>query len=256
VLQLGLFIGLGISLGLLSLLNLLTGLEKPLFAVDISGYHNDISAKSLITLGGGLFLIWKATREIHDKLEGGSTDEAPTAPPSFGQVLAQIVLLNLIFSIDSMITAMGMTNKLWVMLIGVSLSFTTIYIFAHRISAFVQQHPTVKMLGLAFLILIGVLLVSETLHVEIPKGYIYFGMAFALAMEFLNIRLRKKTQQVQLNWVLNDPQNPFNTPPPEQVSATRRRHFTDDPGDDPEDKGGFSAHPTSTSKSKPKAPEA
>lgn len=197
----GLFIGLGFRILLLMGIGYLTALEEPLFSINWSFYQNDFTWKAIVTLVGGIFLIAKSTTEIHDKLEGPDPDKNAKnqAVVKFWNVVGQISFLNLIFSIDSVITAVGMTNSLYLMIIGMAISMGVIFIFAHPISRFVQKHPTMKMLGLAFLLLIGVLLVTEGLHVEIPKGYVYFAMGFALAVEFLNISVRKKGRPVQLH---------------------------------------------------------
>jgi predicted tellurium resistance membrane protein TerC len=199
-LTVGLLIGIGIRIVLLVLVGQLTKMEKPLFSVDIFSYHNDITVKILVTLVGGMFLIVKAVREIHDKLEGpeAATEDGAKAA-SFWQVVGQVSVLNIIFSIDSVITAVGMTNHIWLMCVAIAISVLIILFFAYPISKYVQRHPTMKMLGLAFLLLIGVLLVTEALHVEIPKGYVYFAMSFALLVEFMNIQVRRKGVPVKLH---------------------------------------------------------
>jgi predicted tellurium resistance membrane protein TerC len=195
--NLGLMIGLGIRVVLLMLVGYLSKLETPLFTLDVGGWHEDFTVKVIITLLGGLFLIYKATKEIHDKLEGPEP-EADNTKTSFGAVLGQISVLNIIFSVDSVVTATGMTTEIWLMCVAMALTVSITLVFAYPISKYVQRHPTLKMLGLAFLLLIGVMLVTEALHVEIPHGYVYFAMAFSLGVELLNISLRKGTP-VQLH---------------------------------------------------------
>jgi len=198
VLRTGLFIGLGIRVVLLIGIGYLKKLEDPLFTLDIGSWHGDFTAEVLVTLGGGLFLIYKATKEIHDKLEGPEP-EANVKGNSMGEILGQIALLSVIFSVDSVLTASGMTTIIWLMCAGMAITFIITLIFAYPISKYVQRHPTLKMLGLAFLLLIGVTLVTDALHVAIPHGYVYFAMAFSLAVELVNINLRKAGTPVQLN---------------------------------------------------------
>jgi predicted tellurium resistance membrane protein TerC len=159
-----------------------------------------LSWRDLILLGGGLFLIGKATYEIHDKLEGPEPEErARRVGVSVAAVVGQIMLMDLIFSLDSVITAVGMARDLWVMITAVVVAVAVMMIFARRISDFVERHPTIKMLALSFLILIGVMLVVEGVGREIGKGYIYFAMAFSLAVELLNLRVRKKAAPVHIH---------------------------------------------------------
>ncbi|WP_370651542.1 TerC family protein [Luteitalea sp. TBR-22] len=196
---------LGISMAVFSRLALLLGiswvmgLTRPLFALMGQG----ISGKQLILLLGGLFLIGKATYEIHDKLEGEDENEhAPgggRAGATMTGVVAQIMLIDIVFSLDSVITAVGMTPHVPIMMVAVVLAAAVMLVFAGPISSFVQQHPTMKMLALAFLILIGVMLVGEAFGQHIDKGYIYFAMAFSLLVELLNMRLRKKRAPVALH---------------------------------------------------------
>ncbi|WAC17974.1 TerC family protein [Luteolibacter sp. SL250] len=174
-------------------------LHDPLFGPDVttkliaSAGMLGISIKDLILLGGGFFLIWKSTKEIHHKFEGdeesaGSIKKAA----SFGAVLVQIALIDIIFSLDSVITAVGMAKDLSVMALAVIISVAVMMLSSGAISAFVSKHPSVKMLALSFLILIGTALMAEGLHFHIPKGYIYFAMAFSLGVEMLNLKLRSK----------------------------------------------------------------
>jgi predicted tellurium resistance membrane protein TerC len=162
--------------------------------------HVDVTGKSQILLVGGLFLIGKSVMEIHDKLEG--EDGRATAggkSASFRGTIIQILLLDIVFSLDSVITAVGMVDQLWVMIVAVTIALGAMLAFAGAISDFVNRHPTLKMLALSFLILIGVMLVGESLGRHIPKGYIYFSMAFAFGVEMLNLRIRAKSKPVKLH---------------------------------------------------------
>ncbi len=152
----------------------------------------DLSGRDLILLVGGLFLLYKATKEIHEMMEGDSDLERANAASRFGQVIMQILVLDIIFSLDSVITAVGMADDLAVMVIAIVLAVIIMMISAGPISSFVQHHPTVKMLALAFLLLVGVTLVADGLGFHVPKGYIYFAMAFSLMVETLNLRALKK----------------------------------------------------------------
>jgi predicted tellurium resistance membrane protein TerC len=155
-----------------------------------------ISGQELVYLLGGLFLLWKSVGEIHEKLEGGEHPAGKVAGATFGKVLIQIVALDMVFSIDSVITAVGMVDQLWVMIAAVVVSVGFMLLFAGGISKFVEAHPTVKMLALAFLVLIGFTLVAEAAAVHIPKGYIYFSMAFAVGVEMLNLKYKSKRKKV------------------------------------------------------------
>jgi predicted tellurium resistance membrane protein TerC len=196
--QLGLSLALITRVLLLCSITWLMSLTKVLFVLPVLGA--DITGKSLILLVGGLFLIGKSVVEVHEKLEavdGHST--SGIKPASFSAAIVQILLLDIVFSLDSVITAVGMANHLWVMIVAVILALGVMLVFAGTISDFVNRHPTLKMLALSFLILIGVTLVGEALGQHIPKGYIYFSMAFAFGVEMLNLRLRAKSQPVKLN---------------------------------------------------------
>lgn len=185
---------IGLALALVTRLILLAGiawiakLTTPLFAV----FSFAVSGRDLILIIGGLFLIAKSTFEIHDKLEGAEHAAATKGRVSFTAVVVQILILDIVFSLDSVITAVGMANQLWVMVTAVIIALVVMLVFAGRISDFVHRHPTLKMLALSFLILIGVALLAEGLHQHIPKGYIYFAMAFSCAVEFMNIKLRAR----------------------------------------------------------------
>ena len=185
----------GLGLALITRLLLLAGiawiakLTTPLFSVA----RFEISGRDLILLSGGLFLIAKSTYEIHEKLEGEEDHAGGRVRVSFSKVIVQIILLDIVFSLDSVITAVGMANQLWVMITAVVIAMGVMLAFAGAISDFVHRHPTVKMLALSFLILIGVSLMAEGLHQHIPKGYIYFAMAFSCMVELINLKLRAKT---------------------------------------------------------------
>lgn len=186
-------IGLGAAMGmrLLLLLSLawIMGLTAPLF----SALGNEISGRDLILLLGGLFLLGKASHEIHANLEGESAGEGGKAVASFGMIIAQIALIDMVFSLDSVITAVGLAGEyLMVMVLAIVISVGVMMISAKAIGEFVDRHPTVKMLALSFLILIGTTLVAEGLAFHIPKGYVYFAMAFSVAVEMLNIRVRAR----------------------------------------------------------------
>lgn len=171
------------------------GLTENLFTV----LDRNISGRDLILILGGLFLIYKSTSEIHHKLEGTDEDDAPkTGKASFRKVLIQILILDLVFSLDSVITAVGMAKQIGVMIVAVILAVCVMMLTAGRISAFIEKHPTLKMLALSFLLLIGVNLVAEGLGQHIPKGYIYFAMAFSIFVEALNLRVRTKKKPVHL----------------------------------------------------------
>jgi predicted tellurium resistance membrane protein TerC len=214
-------IGLGLAMITRILLLLAIGwvmrLTRPLFSVPfIPGEAAAVSGKDLILLIGGLFLIGKATYEIHDKLEGaeeephgahggagggapGTAGTVAAAGASFGSIIVQILLLDIVFSLDSVITAVGMARRVEIMIAAVMFAVGVMLVFSGYISDFVQRHPTVKMLALSFLILIGVMLVADSFDKHIPKGYIYFAMAFSLGVEMLNLRLRKDRKPVQLH---------------------------------------------------------
>jgi predicted tellurium resistance membrane protein TerC len=185
----GLGLAMFIRIALLFSLTWLMGLTAPLFTV----LGNEISGRDLILITGGLFLIWKSTREIHEKLEGGEENLASGGAGSFRAVIIQILLLDIVFSLDSIITAIGMANQLGVMVAAVVVAVGFMMLFSGSISAFVEKHPTIKMLALSFLMLIGVALIGDGLDRHIPKGYIYFAMAFSVMVEMLNLRMGRGT---------------------------------------------------------------
>jgi predicted tellurium resistance membrane protein TerC len=170
-------------------------LTAPLLTV----FGHDISGRDLILLGGGLFLLGKATLEIHERLEGDESHGTSRTAPSFGAVIFQIMLLDIVFSLDSVITAIGMADDLSVMVAAVVVSVAIMMFAAEPISAFVNRHPTVKVLALSFLLLIGMSLVGDGLGMHVPKGYIYFAMGFSVFVEMINLRVRRRGAPVKLH---------------------------------------------------------
>jgi predicted tellurium resistance membrane protein TerC len=197
----------GLSLALLTRILLLCGLwfmarlTRPLFSFSVFSHDFSFSGRDLILLAGGLFLIAKSTHEIHDKLEGEDGGVTKRLAPTFASVIVQIMLLDIVFSLDSVITAVGMVKQIGVMIAAVILAVGFMLVFSGHISRFIDNHPTLKMLALSFLLLIGFVLVAEGFHKEISKGYIYFAMAFAVGVECLNLRMRakQKAQAVELH---------------------------------------------------------
>ena len=184
---LGLGLAMFIRIALLFSLTWLMGLTSPLFTV----MGNEISGRDLILISGGLFLLWKSTMEIHEKLEGEDGRTVTRSGATFGAVIVQILLLDIVFSLDSIITALGMASQVVVMVAAVVIAVGFMMLFSGKISAFVEKHPTIKMLALSFLLLIGVALIGDGFDMHIPKGYIYFAMAFSVMVEMLNIRMRR-----------------------------------------------------------------
>jgi predicted tellurium resistance membrane protein TerC len=187
--QIGLLLAMGMRIVLLLAISWVIGLTAPLFTLPVLA--QEISGRDLILLLGGLFLVAKATWEIHDKLEGSTHGAAAPRAAGFGAILVQIVLLDIVFSLDSVITAVGLAREIWVMITAVVIAVLAMMAFAGRISAFIERHPTFKMLALSFLLLIGVVLIADGFGQHVSKGYIYFAMAFSLFVEILNIRIRK-----------------------------------------------------------------
>ncbi|MBI5932483.1 MAG: TerC family protein [Chloroflexi bacterium] len=181
---------------LLLSLSWIISLEETLFTLPL--LNVGISGRDLVLLAGGLFLLWKSTREIHDKLEGEQGHASAKVAASFASVIIQIMLLDIVFSLDSVITAVGMVDHIEIMIIAVVLAAGVMVFTAGPIAGFVEKHPTIKILALSFLLLIGFTLVVEGLHQHIPKGYIYFAMAFSVFVEILNLRVRAKSAPVNL----------------------------------------------------------
>jgi predicted tellurium resistance membrane protein TerC len=194
--RLGLILALGIRIGLLFAISWMMGLTEPLFSVVVGW---EFSGRDLILLGGGLFLIFKATWEIHDKLEGNHAPSAKGSRAGFAWTIVQILILDIVFSLDSVITAIGMANEIVIMVTAMVISMVVMLVSMGAVASFVERHPTVKILALAFLLLIGVMLVVEGMGGHVAKGYIYFAMAFSLFVELLNMRYRKRRQPVVLH---------------------------------------------------------
>lgn len=170
---------------------------EPLFSL----FGTDFSGRDLILAGGGLFLLFKSTVEIHHKMEGEAKEVKPNTAKSLGSVIFQIIVLDLIFSFDSILTAVGLVDEVIIMIIAVVIALVIMMVFAGRISRFINKHPTLQILALSFLILIGFMLLVEGFHVEVPKGYIYFAVFFSLGVEIINMRMRKNagSSKVELN---------------------------------------------------------
>ncbi len=186
--RIGLFLAMFMRIALLLLLSWIVGLTEPVFTVT----SFEISGRDLILISGGLFLIWKSTGEVHQLLEGEEGAESRSVAASFAGVIAQIMVIDLVFSLDSIITAVGMVSEVAVMIAAVVVSVGLMMLFAGAIGRFVSDHPTIKMLALSFLVVVGVVLIADGFGHHVPKGYIYFAMAFSVGVEMLNIRMRKK----------------------------------------------------------------
>jgi len=197
--RVGLIAAMLMRLALLFSITWIARLTAPLFNV----MGQDISGRDLILILGGLFLIAKATYEIHDKLEGEEGHASGRVAASFASVIGQVMLLDIVFSLDSVITAVGMSNDLIVMVTAVVASVLVMLVAAEPISAFVEKHPTIKILALSFLLLIGISLVADGFGQHVPKGYIYFAMGFSVFVEMINIRVRRKSKPVQLHQPYN-----------------------------------------------------
>ena len=185
--QIGLFMAMFLRIALLLVLSWVIGLTAPLFMV----LRQEISARDLILIGGGLFLLWKSTREIHHSLEGVKNRTMSTMKATFTAVILQIMVIDMVFSLDSIITAVGMVDEIEVMIAAVVVSVGLMMVASGSISKFVSRNPTIKMLALSFLVVVGVVLIADGLGQHVPKGYIYFAMAFSVVVEMLNIRVRK-----------------------------------------------------------------
>ena len=184
--RVGLLAAMVMRVGLLMSIAWIIRLTSPLFTV----FGHDISGRDLILIGGGLFLLGKATIEIHDRLEGEEHHETARVAPSFWSVIVQIMLLDIVFSLDSVITAVGMAEDISIMVTAVVLAVVIMMFSAEPISSYVNRHPTIKVLALSFLLLIGMSLMGEGLGMHIPKGYIYFAMGFSVFVEMINLRVR------------------------------------------------------------------
>ena len=208
--QIGLFLAMFLRIALLFGITLLIAMKEPLFSVDWGWFSASFTGQALILLAGGIFLIYKSTKEIHEKVDHKGEEEKDLktqARSSFASVIFQILLIDLIFSVDSILTAVGMTNgiegALYIMITAVVISVGIMMLFAVPVGNFVNRNPSIQILGLAFLILIGFMLMTESMHLShallagnevgaVPKGYLYFAIAFSLAVEFLNMKMRKK----------------------------------------------------------------
>ena len=196
--RIGLLLAMGMRIALLLAITWVMGLTRPLFHV----LDHSFAGRDLILLVGGLFLVAKATWEIHDKLEGVADAEGgkPRKAAAFGAILFQIAMLDIVFSLDSVITAVGMARHIEIMIAAVVIAVGVMLVFAGTISDFIERHPTMKMLALSFLLMIGVVLIADGFGQHVSKGYIYFSMAFSLSVEILNIRIRRqKSDPVQLH---------------------------------------------------------
>lgn len=204
--KLGLFVAMFMRIGLLMVLAWLVGMTKPWFTIMEHGF----SGRDLILIGGGLFLIWKSTVEIHQSLEGEEGHSSSGVQATMTAVILQIMVIDLVFSLDSIITAIGMVDELAVMVAAVIASVSLMMVFASPIGRFVSNHPSIKILALAFLVAIGVILLVEGFGQHVPKGYVYTAMAFSLVVELINIRRRKKlkSKTVHLHAAYSNQQSP------------------------------------------------
>jgi len=198
--RLGIALAAITRLALLFAISWIIGLTAPLFAL----FGNEFSWRDIILIGGGLFLIAKATHEIHQKLEGASQEVRPSAAATFGGVIVQIMLLDVVFSLDSIITAVGMVEQRWVMVTAILISIAFMIGFARPIGDFVERHPTVKVLALSFLIMIGLVLIADGFGRHIPKGYIYAAMAFSVFVEMINLWIRRRGEKARRPVKLNE----------------------------------------------------
>jgi predicted tellurium resistance membrane protein TerC len=191
--RLGLFMAMFMRIGLLLILSWIVGMTAPLFTVPVWG--EEISGRDLVLILGGLFLLWKSIGEIHESLEGAEGTASSAVKATFGAVILQIMVIDLVFSLDSIITAVGMVDDVAVMIAAVIASVALMMFFAGPIGRFVSAHPTIKMLALSFLVVVAVVLIAEGFGHHVPKGYVYSAMAFSLVVEMLNMRLRKRAAQ-------------------------------------------------------------
>lgn len=209
--QIGLFLAMFMRIGLLFGITILVAMKAPWFSIDWGWFSGNFTGQAMVLFLGGLFLIYKSTKEIHEKVDHKTESEQSlqkSATKSFGNVIFQILLIDLIFSVDSILTAVGMTNGLegaiYIMVTAVIISVAVMLVFAIPVGNFVNANPSIQILGLAFLILIGFMLITESMHLSeatlagqhvgaVPKGYLYFAIAFSLAVEFINMKMRKKS---------------------------------------------------------------
>ena len=210
--RLGLGAALIMRIALLFSISFIATLTNPLFTIPF--FEREVSGRDLILLIGGLFLIAKATFEIHERLEGSESHGPSAKVQTLQGVVIQIMILDIVFSLDSVITAVGLANELWVMVTAVVIAVVVMLFLARPIGEFVDRHPSVKMLALSFLLLIGTALVAEAFHVEIPKGYIYFAMGFSVFVELLNLRSRSRGKPVQLHDAYTKDRSPDSAPGP------------------------------------------
>jgi predicted tellurium resistance membrane protein TerC len=197
----GLILALAFRLVLLLGIGFILSLDEPVFKIDFIREHGQplaLSIKDFILLGGGLFLLYKSTQEIHEKLEGDAHVVKTKSSTSLQAVILQICLVNIVFSFDSILTAIGMTSDVVIMMIAVVLSIGVMMLFSEVVSKFINTHPTMQMLALSFLILIGMMLVAEAFHQHVSKGYIYFSIAFSMGVELLNMRMRKSSREANI----------------------------------------------------------
>ena len=198
--RMGLSLAMLTRLGLLFSISWVMGLTKPWFEL----FGMSISGRDLVLIGGGLFLLFKATHEIHNSLEGAEGSDKQVVVTGLGSVLIQIAILDIVFSLDSVITAVGLVEHIALMAIAIVLAVLVMLFAAKPIGDFVEKHPTIKILALSFLILVGVTLIVEGFDIHVPKGYIYFAMAFSVSVEFINLRMRKKmAEPVKLHKALS-----------------------------------------------------
>jgi predicted tellurium resistance membrane protein TerC len=189
--RIGLFMAMFMRIALLLTLSWIVGLTEPIFSISSLG--QEISGRDLVLIGGGLFLLWKTTGEIHQSISGADHAGGPSvARLGFAAAIVQIMVIDIVFSLDSIITAIGMVDRIEIMIAAVVASVGLMMLFAAAIGRFVSEHPTIKMLALAFLVVVGVVLIADGFDQHVPKGYIYFAMAFSVAVEMLNIRMRRR----------------------------------------------------------------
>ena len=187
--KIGLFGAMFMRIGLLLVLAWIVGLTAPLFSV----LQQEVSGRDLVLIAGGLFLLWKSVGEIHQSLEGEEGHETSVVKATFASIIIQIMLIDIVFSLDSIITAVGMVEQVSVMIAAVIVSVGLMMLFAGPIGRFVSAHPTIKMLALSFLVVVGVVLIAEGFGHHVPKGYVYSAMAFSVIVEMLNIKMRKRS---------------------------------------------------------------